>query len=147
MKTFKTVALLFALPMLLVGCTDTENQDTYDWLTRGPYNYDAVGGCWFDNDTTVIRGETVETLCDVRSRGEEISCRDMCFNSVFDTNNSCGNVSRCDTLLWVEEDNALAVDTGCWTCADGCFTNLDRSVTSYEECRPVEEVVEEAPAD
>jgi len=137
-KTIAIFALLTAMP--LVGCMEGEDQVTYDWVTRGPYNYDAVGGCWFDADTTVIRGDVVETMCDVRARGEEIACNSMCFRSALATYDTCGTVSQCNTLLWVEDDNGLAEDTGCWTCADGCFPRLDRSVGTFEECRaPSEE--------
>lgn len=142
------LALASILAVSFFGCESdlppppVEDEVTFEEITPDPRLVHRMAGCWFDNETLVYRPDSVENMCSVRTRGEEIPCSDLCESSAFNVFDMCGSVSSCKALLWVGSENPLEPERGCWNCVDGCFEGLDRTPESFTACHPVEEPLE-----
>lgn len=108
-----------------------------DVITSGPVvPEDRVGGCWFDSLTRVHKDGVTNTLCELRSEGQDVACADLCDASALETYDECGRVDRCVELQWVYDNDPLTEEQGCWVCVEGCLGSQGRTVAHYNECRP-----------
>ena len=149
---YSILSALLIIPILgTIGCTNDQpppppaDETTFEDITRDPRLVNRVAGCWFDNETLVYTPEGVQNMCAVRADGDEIACSEMCEDSAFNVWNMCGSVSKCKALFWVESENPLEKERGCWRCVDACFDSLDRTPEAFDACRPVDPTPPEVP--